>query len=148
MVFPAHCRVHELQNDIFAYAFEIAISPVLERIGGSFSSAFLGWTIIAATRRMRVDFIGWTPHDVDTAAVCPPARYSRGEVFVDIRNSTIVFLFKCVVGRIRVGIAPLPESLDKLLTLFVGIEVEKAAALFGSYDVDHVLVEPLPILGI
>ena len=69
-------------------------------------------------------------------------------MFVGVCNSTVVFLFECVVGRIRVGITTLPELLDELLTLFVGSKVKECTALFRGYDIDDVLVKPFPILGV
>src|ERR1700735_1375752 len=148
MKFAAHCRVHELQHHVFADTFKIAITPVFERIGGSFSPAFLRRTLITASRWVRLNFIGRTPHDVDSSAVSFPTGYTRGEVLVRVCDSTIVLLFECVVGRIGVGITALPKLLDELLAFLVGSKVKKRTAFFRGYDVNDVLVKPFPILGV
>src|SRR6202046_4808704 len=109
MIFAAHRRVHELQLNIFTYAFEIAIAPVLERISGGLSPAFLSRTAVTAAGWMGLHFIGRTPHDVNASAIGFPARYARGVVFVGIRYPTVVFFFECVVGRLSCGFTTLQD---------------------------------------
>ena len=84
-----------------------------------------------AAGRMSIDFIGRSPHDVDLAAVRLPARYARSKMLVGVGDPAVVFFFKGVLRRIRVGIAPLPEGLDELLALLVGCRCRKACRSSG-----------------
>ena len=53
-------------------------------------------------------------------------------MFVGISDAAVVLFFKSVLGRIGVGIAPLPELLDELLALFVRVrDGETRCALRG-----------------
>ena len=96
---------------------------------------------------MAVDLVRRSPHDVDLAAVGLPAGNAGSEVLVGVGNAAVVLFLKCVFGRIGIGIAPLPERLDKLLPFLVGGQMQEGVALFGRDDVDHVFVQPLLVWG-
>ena len=54
-----------------------------------------------------------------------------------------MFFLEGIIGGIRIGIAPLPELLDKLFALFVGLQLYEGAPLLVSNNVDYVFVQPL-----
>ena len=66
-------------------------------------------------------------------------------MFVGISDAAIVFLFEFVFRAARIGVAPLPKCLDKLLALFVRRVLLERRALFGRDDVGDLLVNPLLI---
>ena len=49
-------RIHKLDKDVVADAFQVAIVPFLERNGGDCAAAFPSGALIAAARRMVFDF--------------------------------------------------------------------------------------------
>ena len=69
-------------------------------------------------------------------------------MLIRVRNPAVVFLFEGVLRRIWVGIPALPEGLDKLLSFFVGLKLQKRTSLLRCDDVNHILVKPFLILGI
>ena len=76
-------------------------------------------------------------------AVGQPAGLARGEVLIRVRDTRVVFVPELILGAVRIGVAPLPEELDELLTLlFVGQVLERMR-LFVRNDPAHILVQPL-----
>ena len=87
--------------------------------------------------------IGRAPHDVDAAAIGPPARHAGGEMLVGVGDAAVVFFLVFVLRRVGRGIAAQPELLDELVALFVVGELLKGRHFFRSDDVSDVLVQPL-----
>ena len=48
-----------------------------------------------------------------------------------------------VFDRVRSGIAALPKSLDELLALFIGLQLQKRGAFFIGNDVGNFFFQPL-----
>src|ERR1700690_1295418 len=69
-------------------------------------------------------------------------------MLVGVGDPSIILFFEGILSRIGVWIAPLPELLDELFALFVGLKMDESAAFFRGNDVNHVFVQPLLILGI
>ena len=63
-------------------------------------------------------------------------------MLVGIRNAPVMFFLGGIIGGIRIGIAPLPELLDKLFALFVGLQLYERAPLLIGNNVDDVFVQP------
>ncbi len=122
MIFAGSARVYEFDDDVFADSFQITIPPGFPRIGRRRTSTFIHRTVVGATGRVRFDFVGLAPNNVDAAAIRSPARYARSKMFVGIGDAAIVLFLEIVVGQIRIGAAAQPERFDKLLALFVGGE--------------------------
>jgi len=53
------------------------------------------------------------------AAVGLPAGLPRRKVFVGVGNAAIMLFAEFVVRRVRIGVAPQPELLDKGVALFI-----------------------------
>src|SRR5205809_52811 len=96
---------------------------------------------------MRLDLIWWPINNVHTAAVRSPSLNAGGIMLIGVRDAAVVFVFELVVFAVRIGIAPLPERLDKLVALFVVRELHESFALFVADDPAHVFVEPLAVLA-
>ena len=146
VILAGHRGVHEFQVNVLADSLQIAVVPVFEGECGSFSAALVRGTLVVPSGRMLVYAVGRPPHDVDPAAVGFPPGQSCGKMLVGVRDAAIMLFLERVLGRIGIGIAPLPEGLDELLAFFVGLEVKKGVALFGGYDVNDVFVEPSLVL--
>src|SRR6185503_19758752 len=106
-------------------------------------AAFVGFAIVAAARRVRLDLVGLAPGDVNPAAVRLPTGNTRSEMLVGIGDPLVVFLAIFVFIGIGIGIAPSPEFLDKALALVVGRELLESFPLFDGDDVGDVLVQPI-----
>jgi len=50
--------------------------------------------VVGAPGGMGVDFIGWTPDDVNTAAIRLPANDAGREVFVSIGKAAIMLFLR------------------------------------------------------
>ena len=66
-------------------------------------------------------------------------------MLIGIGDAPVMFFLERILRRILIGIAPLPERLDVLFALFVGLQFQEEFALVVGNDVDHVLFEPLPV---
>src|SRR3954463_8340265 len=94
---------------------------------------------------MRFDFIGLAEHDVDTAAIGLPSRYSGGKVLVGVGDALVVLFFVFVLFGVGRGIATLPECFNEVVAFLIVGELLEGGTLFVSDDVGHVFVEPLAI---
>ena len=90
---------------------------------------------------MRIDLVGRTPDDVDVAAIGFPAGNAGGEVFIGVRDATVVLFFEFVDGGIGIGIAALEDDFDELFAFFVGAESVEGGAFLRSDDVDQVFFD-------
>ena len=142
VVVAAHAGVHELDDDLIADAFEIAIAPALKGIGGGGAAAFGLVALILTAGGMGLGFVGWTPDDINASAVGSPARDAGGVMLVGILNAAIVFFAEFVFLGVGSRVAAEPELLDELVTLLIGAEEFECLLFFRSDDVAHVLVEP------
>ena len=91
---------------------------------------------------MRIDAVRRAPHDIDVPAIGLPSRLARGIVVVGVLNAPIVLFAVLVFGRIRIGIAALPEVLNKGFALFVVAQAHERFAFFVRNNVGHFLVQP------
>jgi len=66
-------------------------------------------------------------------------------MLVGVGYPAVMLFLGGIIGRIGIGVAPLPELLDKLFALFVRLQLHKGTALFIRDDIYHVFVEPLLI---
>lgn len=66
-------------------------------------------------------------------------------MFIGVSNPAVMLFLYRVVGRIRVGIAPLPELLDEFLALLIGLQLQERFSLVRANDVSNVFVQPLLI---
>ena len=143
MKLAAHAGIDEFNNDLLPDTLDIAVAPILKWEGRSLAAAFIHGTLVAAARRMRINLVRLAKHDVDSAAIGLPSRDARREVLVGIRNPLVVLFLVFVFFGVRRGIAPLPESFNEVVALFIVRELLESCSLFIGDDVNHVFVEPL-----
>ena len=96
---------------------------------------------------MGFDLIGRAPHDVHPPAIRPPPGNARGEALIGVGDPAVVLFLEFVFDGVRRGIAPLPERLDELLALFIGLQLQERRALFIGNDVRDFLFQPFLIRG-
>ena len=145
VVLARHGGVDELDDDVVADAFDVAVAPLLERIGGGFAAAFFHGPLVGAAGGMRFDFVRRPVHDVDAAAVGLPAGDARSVMLVGVRDAPVVLFLELVFFGVGRGIAAQPELLDELLALFVGAQALERCPLLVGDDVGDVFVQPLLI---
>jgi hypothetical protein len=93
---------------------------------------------------MRLDRIGLTKLDVDPAAIGKTTRFSGSEVFVCVSNALVKLFFELVLFSIGIRIAGIPNYLDELLALLVGLKFFPGVSLCLSEDrVD--IIDPIDI---
>ena len=68
-------------------------------------------------------------------------------MLVRVFNAAIVFVLEFIIFAIRIRIAPLPESLDVLVALFIIGELHERLAFIISDDPAHILIEPFLVRG-
>ena len=71
-----------------------------------------------------------------------PSRLARRKVVVGVLNAPIVLFAELVLGGIRIGVAPLPEVLNKRFALLIVAQAQKSFALIVADDVGNFLVQP------
>ena len=140
-----HGGVDELDDDVVADAFDVAIAPLLEGEGGGLAAALFRGPLIGAARGVVFDFVRRAVRDVDAAAVGLPAGDARGVVLVGVRDAAVVLFLELVFDGVRGGVAAQPELLDELLALFVGLQALEGRPLFIGDDVGDVFVQPLAV---
>src|SRR5579859_5098083 len=69
-------------------------------------------------------------------------------MLIGIGNAAIVLFFEVVFRKIGIAAAPLPELLDELLALFIGVQLQESLTFFRGNNVNHVLVEPLLVRSV
>src|SRR5581483_9343096 len=116
-VFAGHGGIDELDDDVAAYVFDVAIAPLLEGIGGRGAAALFRGTFIGSARGVRLDLIRRPVHNVDAAAIGFPAGDTRSVVLVGVGDTAVVLFLELVFDRIGGRIAAKPELLDELLAL-------------------------------
>src|SRR5664279_5926658 len=126
MIVAAHAGIDKLEVDLLANSLEVAVAPILKGIGGSLATAFFHRTAVAATRGMRVNLVGWTPHNVNAPTVGSRPWDSRRKMFVGVGDAAVVLFLEFVLRRVRSRIAAQPELFDKLVTLLVVRKLLKA----------------------
>ncbi len=121
VILARHGGVDELDDDVGADAFDLAVAPLFEGEGGSFAAALFGRPLVAAAGGMGFDFVGRAVSDVDAPAVGLPAGNARSVMLVGVSDAAVVLFLELVLDGIRGGIAAQPELLDELLALFIGL---------------------------
>src|SRR5262249_48962322 len=79
---------------------------------------------------------------IDTATVCFPTRDTGSIVFVGISDTTIIFVAILIFRCIGIGVAAQPELFDKLLSLFIGLELLESITLFFGDNVSNIIIHP------
>ena len=93
---------------------------------------------------MRFNFVRRPVLYVDAATVALPTRQVvTGIVDVSISDSPVVLFLKVVDRAAGNGIATVPELLDEVFALFIGVKILECSALAVLDDVDDVLIKPL-----
>src|SRR5713226_2116059 len=92
---------------------------------------------------MSLDLVGFSPGDVDAAAISFPARDAGSVMLVSIGDALVVFLAEFVFVGVRIGIAAAPELFDKALPLVVSRELLESFSLLVGDDVSDVFLEPI-----
>ena len=136
-------RIHEFQFHVFADALDVVVGPIFVSVGLRLTAAEVQRPVTVLALGVAFERIRLAIHDVDAAAVGSPAWHTRRKMLVGVGDAAIVLFLYGVVDRIGVGIAPLPELLDKLLALFVGLQLQEGFALRIGDDVGDVFVQPL-----
>src|SRR5689334_6835377 len=90
VIFARTAGVYKFQNNVFAYAFEVAPAPGFKRIGGGRTPTLFHGPIISATCGVRFHLISGPPHDVHASAVGLPPRDARSKVLIGIRDSAVM----------------------------------------------------------
>ncbi len=137
VVVAALAGIDELQVDVVADTFEIAVVPGLKREGGCLAAALVHGTLIGAARGMRFDRVRRTEGNVDVAAVRLPAGLAGCIVVVGVCDAPVVLFAKLIFGRVGIGIAAQPELLDECFALLVVAQVLECLALFVGDDVGN-----------
>ncbi len=106
VVVAAHAAIDELDIDVFADAFDVAIVPGLKGEGRSFAAAFFHGAFIGAAAGMRFDAVGLAVGNVHVPAIGLPTRLAGGKMLIGIGDSPVVLFAKFVFRGIGVGIAP------------------------------------------
>ena len=114
VVLARHGGIYELDDDVGANAFQVAVAPLLKRIGGSFTAALFHGSLVGAARGMRLDFVGRAISDINASAVGFPAGDARSVMVVGVRDAAVVLFLELVLFGVRGGVAPQPELLDEL----------------------------------
>src|SRR6185437_8158361 len=127
---------------------QVVVGPILKRIGRGRTAAFFNRAVVGAAGIVIVALVGRSPGNVNPAAVGFPPGHTRGKVLVGVSEALVVVFLVLIEGRLRIGVAPLPEALDEGLALILIAELQKGLALLRSDDVGYVLVEPLLVFGV
>ena len=122
VIVVALAAVDELEVNVVADAFDVAVMPDLKREGRRGTAALFDRALVGAATGMRVDAVRLAVCDVDVSAIRSPAGLASGKVLVRVSNAGIVLLAKFIVRRLGIWIAPKPEVLNELLTFFVVLE--------------------------
>ena len=69
-------------------------------------------------------------------------------MLVGVGDAAVMLFLEIVFREVGVTAAPEPELLDKLLALFVGIQLKESVALVRRDDVRDVFGEPLPVRAV
>src|SRR5437763_10317133 len=69
--------IHKLEDDVLAHDVDMVVSPLLERVCRYEAAAFPWRTDVATPAGMRLDLVGRSVGDVNTAAVGLPALCNR-----------------------------------------------------------------------
>src|ERR1022692_1736762 len=147
VVLARHGGVHELDDDVCADAFQVAVAPLLERVGGRFTAALFHGPLVGAAGGVRLDFVGRPVNDVNASAIRLPAGDSRSVMVVGVSDAPVVLFLELVLFGVRSGVAPQPELLDELFALFVRGEAMEGGLLLIGDDVDDVFVQPFLVWG-
>ena len=123
-------------------SFHVMVGPIVEPVDRGLSAAFGHRTVISAACGVGLDLIRRAPHDVNPAAIRSPPGNARGEPLIGVGDAAVVLFLEFVFDGVRGGIAPLPECLDELLALFVGLQLQERRALFVGNDVGDFLFQP------
>src|SRR5690606_20112720 len=123
----------------------MAVIPSLVSVCRCRTAAFIIRSVVNLARRMRFHRIRLAPGDVNAAAVGTPTGNARCKMLIRVRDALVIFFAEFVLFRIGVRIAPPPEILNEILTLFVRCESLKGALLLWRDDVRHVTFEPFLI---
>ena len=83
---------------------------------------------------MRFDVVRLAEFDVDATAIGQPARLAGTEMFIRILNALVVLIFVLVLFRVRIPIAVMPEGIDELCALFVGLKFRIRLSLGVGHD--------------
>src|SRR6185437_10397649 len=140
--------IDELQIDVLADAFQIAVVPYLERIGRRRTATLFHGPLVLAAGGMRLLIVRWPPRNIDVAAVRQIAGLAGGEVVVGIRDAGKDLVAVFIVRGIRVGIPPAPEVLDEGVALLIVRQVLEGLALGVRDNPVHVLIEPLLVVAL
>ena len=145
MIFAGARWIYELELNIFADAFQVAVSPEFPWISAGRAAALPHGAVISATSRMRFDFVRRSPKDIDVAAIGLPSGNAGRKTFIGIGDAPIVVFFEGIFSRIRIRIAELPEMFDELFAFLVGTKPEESRALFGTDDIRDFILQPIRI---
>src|SRR5579859_2586576 len=145
--FASARRIHEFQLYVLADTFNIVIRPIFIGVGLRLATALVQGPVPSLALSVAFKVIRLAVHDVDAAAIGSPAGNAGRVMLVSIGDAAIVLFFYGIIDRIRIRIAPLPEFLDELLALFVGLELQESFALGVRDDVNNVFAQPLFVGG-
>src|SRR5215510_13000654 len=141
-VFARTGRVDEFDLDVRTYSLDVAIPPDFKGISRRRATAFPGWPVIAAARRVRFNLIGLAEHDIDAPAVGLPSGDAAGVMLVGVGDALVILFAVFVDVSVGVWIAAVPEPFDELLALVVSLERVEDLALFIGDDPADVFVYP------
>src|SRR5437016_13151563 len=87
---------------------------------------------------------GWSKDHIESSTVrFPPGEEFGAILFIGEDNAAVELTFEVVIQRNRIHSAAIPKLLYKLLSLFVGIQVQKRATFFRRNDVNGIFREPI-----
>src|SRR5712664_591887 len=87
---------------------------------------------------------GWSEDHIESSTVrFPPCEEFAAILFIGEGNAAVELSFEVVIHRNRIHSAAIPKLLNELLSLFVGIQVQKRATFFRRNDVNDIFCEPI-----
>jgi hypothetical protein len=92
--------------------------------------------------RVDIDEVGWAEQHVDFSAVRFPAGKLTAVLFVSKDDAAVVFYLEIVVQRNGVGSATIPKLLNKLVPLFVRLQIQENTPFFRTDDINGILLQP------
>src|SRR5205807_5224152 len=146
VVFAATAGVNKLDLDFLPNAFQITVAPNFKRKSLGLSAAFFRRTCIGAAGWMGFNTIRLPVHDVHAATIGPPSGNACRKPLGSIGQAAIVLIFVFVFFGVRGGIAALPESFDKLVTLSIGGQLFEGRFFIPGDDPTNIFFQPFLVI--
>jgi hypothetical protein len=112
--------VDKFDFDIFADAFEVAITPQFPRVGVGGAAALSRSAFVGSAGGVGFNLVGRTSDNVNVPAIGLPAGNAGGEMLIGVGETAVVLFLEGVFRGFGMRVASVPEDFDGLFALFVG----------------------------